>query len=74
MAIGWPWNSILETADYLAIGVVNAMHTVDPAGVVIGGAMTFGGRGAPIGRRFLERVRIRGAAASPAGTGRANDD
>jgi glucokinase len=48
---------ILETADYLAIGVVNAIHTVDPAGVVIGGAMTFGGPGGPLGRRFLERVR-----------------
>ena len=33
------------------------MHTVDPAGVVIGGAMTFGGREAPVGRRFLERIR-----------------
>ena len=55
--LGWPWKSILETADFLAIGVVNAMHTVDPAGVVIGGAMTFGGQGAAIGRQFLERVR-----------------
>ena len=33
------------------------MHTVDPAGVVIGGAMTFGGAGNPLGRRFLDRVR-----------------
>jgi glucokinase len=49
---------ILETADYLAIGVVNAMHTVDPAGVVIGGAMTFGGQGAAVGRQFLDRVRL----------------
>ncbi|HEY1784375.1 MAG TPA: ROK family protein [Pirellulales bacterium] len=48
---------VLKTADYLAIGVVNAMHTVDPAGVVIGGAMTFGGHETPIGRRFLDRVR-----------------
>ncbi len=48
---------VLETADFLAIGIVNAMHTVDPAGVVIGGAMTFGGVDAVIGRRFLDRVR-----------------
>jgi len=48
---------VWETADFLAIGIVNAMHTVDPAGVVIGGAMTFGGRDASIGRRFLDRVR-----------------
>ncbi len=48
---------VLETADFLAIGIVNAMHTVDPAGVVIGGAMTFGGRDAEIGRRFLDHVR-----------------
>jgi len=58
------WTIILETADYLAIGIVNAMHSVDPAGVVIGGAMTFGGRDTAIGRRFLDRVRseVRGRA------------
>jgi glucokinase len=33
------------------------MHTIDPDGVVLGGAMTFGGHAAPLGRRFLERVR-----------------
>lgn len=48
---------ILETARYLGIGVVSVMHTIDPAGVVIGGAMTFGGHETQLGRRFLERVR-----------------
>ena len=48
---------ILETARYLGIGIVSLMHTIDPAGVVLGGAMTFGGHGSDLGRRFLERVR-----------------
>ena len=34
---------VLQTARYLAVGVVNLMHTIDPNGVVLGGAMTFGG-------------------------------
>ena len=48
---------ILETARYLGIGVVTLMHTIDPDGVVLGGAMTFGGNQSPLGRRFLERVK-----------------
>ena len=48
---------ILEAARWLGIGLVSLMHTIDPAAVVIGGAMTFGGEQAPIGRAFLERVR-----------------
>ena len=48
---------ILDTARYLGIGVVSLMHTIDPAGVVIGGAMTFGGEDSELGRRFLNRVR-----------------
>ncbi|HTU26546.1 MAG TPA: ROK family protein, partial [Pirellulales bacterium] len=48
---------VMETADYLAIGIVNAMHSVDPACVIIGGAMTFGGGGTPLGKRFLDRIR-----------------
>ena len=46
-----------ETADYLAAGIVNVMHTVDPSGILLGGAMTFGGGENEIGRRFLDRVR-----------------
>ena len=48
---------ILETARYLGIGVVSFMHTIDPAGVILGGAMTFGGQNSPLGRQFIDRVR-----------------
>ena len=48
---------VLETARWLGIGVVTLMHTIDPNGIVLGGAMTFGGAEAPLGRKFLERVR-----------------
>ena len=33
------------------------MHTLDPEAVLIGGAMTFGGEAAPVGKAFIERVR-----------------
>jgi glucokinase len=48
---------VLETARYLGIGVVSAMHAIDPQGVVIGGAMTFGGHETETGRKFLNRVK-----------------
>jgi glucokinase len=48
---------VLETARFVGIGAVTMMHTIDPNGIVLGGAMTFGGSDAPLGRRFLERVR-----------------
>lgn len=48
---------VLQTAEYLGAGVVNLMHTIDPTGVLLGGAMTFGGHESALGRRFLERVR-----------------
>lgn len=48
---------ILETARYLGIGAVTLMHTIDPDGVVFGGAMTFGGHESPVGRQFLDRIR-----------------
>ncbi len=31
---------VLETAEYLALGIVTLMHTLDPDSVVLGGAMT----------------------------------
>ena len=31
---------MLDTARYLAVGIVTLMHTIDPDGVVLGGAMT----------------------------------
>jgi glucokinase len=48
---------ILETARYMGIGIVNLMHTIDPNGVLLGGAMTFGGTASPVGREFLERIK-----------------
>ena len=48
---------VLDTAMYLGVGVVSLMHTIDPAGVIIGGAMTFGGHESALGRRFLARIR-----------------
>lgn len=48
---------ISETARYLGIGIASAMHAVDPNGVVIGGAMTFGGHQEATGRGFLERIK-----------------
>lgn len=48
---------VLETARYLGIGIVTLLHTIDPSGVLIGGAMTFGVESGSVGARFLERVR-----------------
>ena len=48
---------VLDTAFYLGGGIVTMMHTVDPAAVILGGAMNFGGHGSPLGGQFLDRVR-----------------
>ena len=48
---------VMETADYLALGVVTLIHVIDPDSVVLGGAMTFGGQGHPLGEKFLQRIR-----------------
>jgi glucokinase len=48
---------ILQTARHLGIGIVNVVHAVDPAAVIIGGAMTFGGHSTETGKRFLFQVR-----------------
>lgn len=48
---------IMDTAKLLAIGLASLIHTVDPESVVIGGAMTFGGAGHPLGERFLAELR-----------------
>ena len=54
---------VLDTARYLALGIVSVLHTVDPAGVLLGGAMTFGKHSSELGRRFLrtlyEEIQIR---------------
>lgn len=49
--------AVMETAYWLAIGIVSLVHTIDPDAVVLGGAMTFGGNDSEIGRQFLQRIR-----------------
>lgn len=48
---------IMETAYWLAIGIVTFIHTIDPDAILLGGAMTFGGNDSPIGRQFLQTIR-----------------
>ncbi len=48
---------LMEAADWLGIGIVTLMHVIDPALVLIGGAMTFGGESSAVGRAFLDRIR-----------------
>jgi glucokinase len=48
---------IMETAYWLAIGIVTLVHTIDPDAVLLGGAMTFGGNDTEVGRAFLQRIR-----------------
>jgi glucokinase len=48
---------IFDTARYLAIGIVTLVHTIDPNIVVLGGAMTFGGQGHPLGEEFLACIQ-----------------
>lgn len=50
---------VKETAEYLASGIVSAMHIIDPDIIVLGGAMNFGGHEQQTGRMFLERIRER---------------
>lgn len=48
---------VMDTAHWLAIGIVSLIHTIDPDAVVLGGAMTFGGNASPLGREFLQAIR-----------------
>jgi len=48
---------ILDTAAYLGVGIVTLMHTIDPQVILLGGAMTFGGKTSPLGQKFLARVQ-----------------
>ena len=45
-----------ETANWLGIGVTSLVHSIDPGSVVLGGAMNFGGKDSPIGKRFLKGI------------------
>lgn len=48
---------IMQTAYWLAIGIVTFVHTIDPDAIILGGAMTFGGNDGPMGQAFLQRIR-----------------
>jgi len=48
---------VLQTARYVGMGAVSLMHMLQPEGVFLGGAMTFGGQDHDLGRRFLAEVR-----------------
>ena len=48
---------VMETAGYLAIGIVTLVHAIDPDSVVLGGAMNFGGSASQLGRDFLQQIR-----------------
>jgi glucokinase len=50
-------RAVMETAHWLAMGIVSLVHTIDPDAVVLGGAMNFGGPTNPLGRQFIERIR-----------------
>ncbi len=48
---------VMETARYLGVGITNVMHTLDPNGILLGGAMTFGGNENQLGRGFLAEIK-----------------
>jgi glucokinase len=47
----------MESARCLGIATVSIIHILNPAIILIGGAMTFGRHETDLGRRFLQRVR-----------------
>ena len=47
---------VMETARYLGIGIASLLHVINPNGVVLGGAMTFGGARSKLGQQFRARV------------------
>jgi len=48
---------VMETARFLALGIVTFVHTIDPDSIVIGGGVNFGGAGHPLGEAFMQHVR-----------------
>ncbi|MDR2169655.1 MAG: ROK family protein [Planctomycetaceae bacterium] len=48
---------VCDTAKYIGLGIVTLIQTVDPACVLIGGEMMFGGKGSNIGEMFLNEIR-----------------
>lgn len=47
---------VMDTARFLSFGIVSLVNTVDPACILLGGAMTFGGPESSLGQRFLSQV------------------
>jgi glucokinase len=47
---------INQTAEYLGQAIGQMAQVIDPAVVLLGGAMTFGGKQSKVGQRFLETV------------------
>ena len=50
---------VMSTADWLARGIMILAHVIDPCMVLLGGAMNFGGDESPLGREFLDRIRVK---------------
>ena len=48
---------IMETARFLGVASTTLIHIINPAMVLIGGAMTFGRNETKLGRRFIQRIR-----------------
>lgn len=48
---------VMDTAKYIALGLVSLMHTIDPSGILIGGSMTFAMEHWTLGNRFLDQIR-----------------
>lgn len=48
---------VMEVAHYLAIGIVSLAHTLDPAAIILGGAMTFGAGQSELGQAFLAAIK-----------------
>lgn len=50
------WRTINITGRYVGLAVCQLCQTLDPAYILIGGAMTFGGNETRVGQLFLEQV------------------
>lgn len=51
------YRVVMDVAQYLGVGIINLMHTIDPNGFLIGGAMTFGKNETELGRAFMAKVK-----------------
>jgi glucokinase len=49
---------VLDTARFMGVGTTTLLHTINPEMVLFGGAMTFGGAATPLGRRFLDEIKV----------------